>query len=154
MAEEDPRLIDAMWHAADLTRAYLGQDRAGIAACLAGLDVVGQEHLLAWLILNHDAVFDDLGKPDMSVREMDAVAGLAPPGFEFATTTAVRRVAAKETGLVQAVEGLELAERVHAIATCTVVMLLGTVGRAAALQHLDGETAGYERMGYPRPAST
>lgn len=66
-------------------------------------------------------------------------------------TTAVRRVATKETGLPGAVEGLAPQDRVHAIAICTAVMLLEVRGRAAVVERLDAENARYEQMGYPRP---
>lgn len=66
-------------------------------------------------------------------------------------TTAVRRVAAREIGLTGAVEGLVPVDRVHAIATCTAVMLLEARGRASAVEQLDAETVRYEQMGYPRP---
>ncbi|MGP3979022.1 hypothetical protein ACTWQF_34425 [Streptomyces sp. 8N114] len=72
----------------------------------------------------------------------------------MATTTAIHRVAAKEATLLQAVEDLTLVDRIHAIAVCTVVMLLEALGRAQALQWLDKETAGYERRGHPRPYTT
>lgn len=75
---DDPYLIEAIWRAADLTRAYLVRNRAQVAACLSGLDANQMERVLAWLILDHDALFDDLGEPSMSVRELDAVVALAP----------------------------------------------------------------------------
>ncbi|WP_406186189.1 hypothetical protein [Streptomyces sp. NBC_01006] len=148
---DDPWLIDAIWRAADLTRAYLVQDRVQVATCLAGLDTSQLERVLTWLILDHDALFGALGEPSMSVRELDAVAALAPLETELAMTTAVRRVATKETGLTGAVEGLAPLDRVHAIATCTAVMLLEARGRTTAVAQLDAETVRYEQMGYPRP---
>ncbi|MFE4664537.1 hypothetical protein ACFRI7_11775 [Streptomyces sp. NPDC056716] len=148
---DDPWLIDAIWRAVDLKRAYLIPDRVQVAACLAGLDSSRLERVLTWLVLDHDILFCDLGEPSMSVRELDSVAALAPLETELAMMTAVRRVAAKETGLTGAVEGLALLDRVHAIAICTAVMLLEARGRTAALVWLDGETVRYEQMGYPRP---
>lgn len=71
--------------------------------------------------------------------------------IKFATTAAVRRVAAKETGLTQAVEDLAPLERVHAVAICTVVMLLVGLGRTTALERLDDKAAEYEQQSYPRP---
>lgn len=140
-----------MWRAIDLTRAYLAQDRAQVEACLTGLDADRLELVLAWLILNHDELFDRLGEPFMAMREIDAVAALAPLETELAITTAVRRVATKETGLLRAVEGLAPLGRIHTIATCTVVMLLGAFGRANALEQIDEDAVEYERKGYPRP---
>ncbi|WP_329021759.1 MULTISPECIES: hypothetical protein [unclassified Streptomyces] len=35
---EDPLPVEAIWRAADLTRAYLVQDREQVSACLTGLD--------------------------------------------------------------------------------------------------------------------
>jgi hypothetical protein len=140
-----------MWRAVDVTRAYLARDRAGVAACLTGLDTGRLEYVLAWVVLRHDELFETLGEPSMGVREIGAVAALAPPEAEFATTTAVHRVAARETGLARAVEGLALVDRVHTLAVCTVVMLLEAVGHATALERLDEEAGEYERMGYPRP---
>ncbi len=152
MAEtDDPWLIDAMWRAADLTRAYLDQDRAQVAACLMGLDTDRLERVLVWLGLDHDRLFDMLGEPSMAVRAIYDVAALAPPEIEFATTTAVRRVAAKESTLLQALEGLAPLDCVHAIAINTVVMLLDTPGRTKALEMLDEEALEYERKGHPRP---
>lgn len=144
-------MVDAVWRAADLTRAYLAQDRARVADGLTDLDTGRLERVLAWLILTHDDLFDTLGEPSMSVREVKAVAALAPPETEFATTTALHRVAAEETGLTKAVESLAPLDRVHAIAICTVVMQLEAFGRTTALEQLDKETAEYERMGHPRP---
>ncbi|GAU70698.1 hypothetical protein SSP35_22_00010, partial [Streptomyces sp. NBRC 110611] len=92
-----------------------------------------------------------LGEPSMSVRELDAVAALAPLETELAMMTAVRRVATKEMGPTGAVEGLAPLDRVHAIAICTAVMLLEARGRTTALKQLDAETVRYEQMGYPRP---
>ncbi|MGW8452459.1 hypothetical protein [Streptomyces niveus] len=142
-------MVDAMWRATDLTRAYLSGDRAGIAGCLTGLGTDRLEPVVAWLVLTHDEHFDTLGEPSMGMRAIDAVAALAPPEVEFATTTAVR--AAKKTGLVRAVEGLRLMDQIHAIAICTVVLLLEAHGRTTALEQHDRETAAYERMGHPRP---
>ncbi|CAM5307181.1 hypothetical protein [Streptomyces abikoensis] len=147
----DPRLVDAMWRAADLTRAYLDHDRAQVSACLANLDTDRLKHVLAWLILTHDELFDELGEPSMAVREIDAAAALAPMETEFATTAAVRRVAAREAGLAHAVEGLAPLDQAHTVAICTVVMLLEALGRARALEHVDAETEEWERMGHPRP---
>ncbi|OSZ59272.1 hypothetical protein OQI_17045 [Streptomyces pharetrae CZA14] len=148
---DDPWLIDAIWRAADLTRAYLVQDRIQVATCLTGLDTTRLERVLTWLILEHDALFDALGEPSMSVRELDAAAALAPLETELAMMTAVRRVATKEMGLTGAVEGLAPLDRVHAIAICTAVMLLEARGRTTALEQLDAETVRYQQMGYPRP---
>ncbi|AXK36578.1 hypothetical protein DVA86_32390 [Streptomyces armeniacus] len=148
---DDPRFVEAMWRAADLTRAYLAQDSAHVAACLTGLDTDQQEHFLMWLVLEHDALFGDLGEPTMGVRRLNELAALAPPETELATTTAFRRIAAEEVGLTRAVEDLELRDRVHTIAICTAVMLLEALGPIHALKHLDNETAEYERKGYPRP---
>ncbi|WP_381805355.1 hypothetical protein [Streptomyces niveus] len=146
-----PCLIDAMWRATDLTRAYLTEDRAQVAGCLAALGTDRLEQVLAWLVLTHDQHFDTLGESSMGLREIDAVAALAPPEVEFATTTAVRRVAARETGLVRAVDDLGLTDQIHAIAICTVVLLLEALGRTTALEQHNEEAASYERMGYPRP---
>ncbi|WP_329404380.1 hypothetical protein [Streptomyces melanogenes] len=146
---DDPRLVDAMWRATDLTRAYLAQDRSRVAACLVGLDMERLECVVAWLACEHDLLFERLGEPSMGVRELDAVAALAPPETEFATTAAVRR--AKETGLLRAVEDLALLDQIHTLAVCTVVMLLEAYGRARALERVDADTAEYERRGYARP---
>ncbi|MFD7667813.1 hypothetical protein [Streptomyces sp. NPDC059788] len=151
MADDDPWMVDAVWRASDLTRAYLTQDRARVAGCLAGLDTGRLERVLVWLVLEHDELFDRLGEPSMAVREIDAVAALAPVETELAMTTAVRRVAAKEAGLTRAVARLPPLDQIHAIAICTVVMLLEALGRSRALDQLDAETAHYERMGHPRP---
>ncbi|MFJ7589513.1 hypothetical protein ACIQZO_19455 [Streptomyces sp. NPDC097617] len=152
MAEtDDSWLVDAVWRATDLTRAYLAQDRAQIEACLAGLSSGRMELVLAWLVLEHDELCDRLLTPLMSVREIDAVAALSPVENEFAITAAVRRVAAREMGLTAAVDGLALPEQIHAIAVCTVVMALEAIGRARALDEVDVKAMEYERMGYPRP---
>ncbi|MDX3855608.1 hypothetical protein [Streptomyces sp. AK02-01A] len=149
MENADDPWIDAMWRAADLTRAYLARDR--VAACIAGLDIDRLEGVLVWLILDHDALFDELGEPSMGMSEADALAALAPAEVEFATTTALRRVVKKETGLARAVEGLALLDQIHTVAICTAAMLLEAHGRARALEHLDGKTAEYNRMGHLRP---
>ncbi|MCY0935944.1 hypothetical protein [Streptomyces sp. H34-S4] len=148
---DDPWLVDAMWRATDLTRAYLSQNRAQVEACLAGLDTGRLERVLAWLVLDHDEFFDRLGEPSMAVREIDAAAALSPMENEFATTAAVRRVSARETGLAAAVGDLALPEQVHAISVCTVVMALEALGRVRALEEIDAKAVEYERMGYPRP---
>ncbi|MER7998361.1 hypothetical protein [Streptomyces sp. NPDC095613] len=149
---DDLWLVDSMWRAADLKRAYLTQDRAGIAACLADLDTGQLERVLVWLVLNHDDLFGELGEPSMAVREIGAAAALAPMEVEFAVTTAVRRVATKEKrGLTQAVEGLPLQDQIHTIVICTVVMLLEAFGRTRALEKLHEESVAHERMGNPRP---
>lgn len=147
---DDPWLVDAMWRAADLTRAYLCQDRAQVADRLKDLDTDRLERVLVWLGLDHERLFDELGEPSMAVRAIYEVAALAPPEIEFATTTAVRQVAAKESTLLQALEGLALLEQIHAIAINTVVMLLDTCGRTRALELLDEEALEYERKGHPR----
>ncbi|CQR61811.1 hypothetical protein [Streptomyces leeuwenhoekii] len=149
---EDPRLIHAMWQALDLTRAYLSQDRVQVARCLAGLDISQLERVLTWLILDHDALFDELGQPPMLMRELGRMGALAPLETELAMMTAVRRVATGE-GLTEAVEGLVPLDRVHAIAICTAVMLLEARGRSAALESLDAATMRYKQMGYPRPST-
>ncbi|MER7048336.1 hypothetical protein [Streptomyces jumonjinensis] len=148
---DDPWMVDAMWRAADLTRAYLAQDRTRIADCLADLDTGQLERVLAWLVLTHDDLFDDLGEPPMTVREIDTAAALAPVETELATTAAVRRVTAGKTGLAHAVEELTLLDQIHTVAICTAVILLEAHGRTHALKHADTQTADYERMGHPRP---
>ena len=140
-----------MWRATDLKRAYLTRDAARVAVLLAGLDAARVERVFAWLVLGHDVLFDGLGGPSMSLAEIDAAAALAPPEAEFATTTAVRRIATGETGLVRAVEDLAPLDRIHTIAICTVVMLLEAYGRTGALAELGRDTAEYERTGRPRP---
>jgi hypothetical protein len=152
MNQIDP-LADFIWHAADLARAYLAQDRAHAAARLMGLDTSRLELVLAWLVLDHDAHFDELGEPSMSVRELDEEAALAPVETELAMMTALRRIGAKELRLTRAVEGPALSDRVHAVAICTVVMLLEAFGRIAALDRVADAAARYERMGYPRPCT-
>ncbi|GAV38267.1 hypothetical protein Saa2_01146 [Streptomyces acidiscabies] len=87
----------------------------------------------------------------MTVRDIYEVAALAPPEIEFATTTAVRRVAMKESTLLGALKSLALLERIHAVTINTVVMLLETHGRTKALKLLDEEALDCERKGYPRP---
>ncbi|MEV0282325.1 hypothetical protein AB0I22_38990 [Streptomyces sp. NPDC050610] len=42
-------------------------------------------------------------------------------------------------------------DRVRAVASCTAGMPLDAVGRTAALERLDEETAEYERLGRPGP---
>ncbi|MEU1129544.1 hypothetical protein ABZ383_06705 [Streptomyces sp. NPDC005900] len=150
---EDLPLVHAMWRAADLTRAYLSHDRGQVARCLAGLDIPQLERVLTWLILDHDALFGELGEPSMSVRELDGMGALAPLETELAVMTAVRRVATGEMGLTEAVESLVPLDRVHALAICTAVMLLEARGRSAALESLDATTARYGQMGYPRPST-
>ncbi|WJV51745.1 hypothetical protein [Streptomyces flavofungini] len=149
--KNDPWLIEAIWRSADLTQAYLVQDRVQVAVCLEGMDTVRLERVLMWLVLEHDALFDELGEPSMLVRQLDAVGALAPPETELTMMAAVHRVAAGEKGLTAALEGLALPDRVHALAVCTVVMLLDALGRTKALEHLDAQAARYEQMGHPRP---
>ncbi|MFK8907776.1 hypothetical protein [Streptomyces sp. YS-3] len=150
-SEDDPQLVEAMRQAADLTRSYLTQDRARIAVCLIGLESDQLERVLAWAVISHDEVFDQPGEPTMSLRLIDAVAALAPAETEFAATAAVRRVAAGEVGLTQAVADLAPADQTHAITICTAVMRLEAHGRARALEQIDAQTREYEQMGYPRP---
>ncbi|WP_075823959.1 hypothetical protein [Streptomyces acidiscabies] len=152
MAEmDDPWLVDAVWRVADLTRGYLDQDRAQVASCLGGLEPGRLERVFAWSSLEHDRLFGILGEPSMTVRDIYEVAALAPPEIEFATTTAVRRVAMKESTLLGALKSLALLERIHAVTINTVVMLLETHGRTKALKLLDEEALDCERKGYPRP---
>nr|BFD88369.1 hypothetical protein StreXyl84_77700 [Streptomyces sp. Xyl84] len=147
----DPLLVDAMWRAADLTRAYLAQDRARVADCLTGLDTGLLERIGSWLVLDHDQLFTKLGKPAMSVSRLKAVAALAPAETEFATSTAIHRVAAGETGLTRALESLALPDQIHALTICIVVILLETYGRTRSLAEIDDMTTDYEQRGYPRP---
>lgn len=148
---DDPWLVNAMWRATDLTRAYLSQNRAQVDVCLADLDTGRLERVLVWLVLDHDMLFDRLGQPSLAMREIDAVAALSPMEHEFATTAAVRRVAARETGLTAALGDLALPEQVHAVTVCTVVMALQALGRVRALEEVDARAVESERMGYPRP---
>ncbi|MEU6437407.1 hypothetical protein ABZ874_24160 [Streptomyces albidoflavus] len=143
MEIQDQRLVDAMWCAADLTGAYLAGDRQGVVTCTAGVDADGLDHLLAWLIMDHDMIFDDLGEPAMGLPAIDALAALAPAELEFAATTALRRVARRETGLTDAVAALARPEQIHTIAVCTAVMLLEAYGRPGALNHLAELTSRY-----------
>ncbi|MDT0318529.1 hypothetical protein [Streptomyces millisiae] len=147
MTTDDRWLVDAMWRATDLTRAYLAQNRSLIATCLTGLDAGRLERVLAWLVLDHDELFDTLGGPSMAVRQINGLAALAPLEHEFATTTAIRRVAAKESTLTQALEDLAPLDRIHTIAICTAVMLLEAYGSAHALKQLDDDAAHYEHLG-------
>lgn len=145
-------MVDAMWRSADLTRAYLVRDRARVAAVLAGLDDDGLDHVLTWLVLDHDALFDGFGEPFLSVREIGALAALAPVEAELAVTTAVRQVAAGTTGLARAVAMLDPVHRVHAVAISTAVILLDAQGGpAGAVAWIDNETARYKRLGHVRP---
>ncbi|MYS40165.1 hypothetical protein GTY23_02640 [Streptomyces sp. SID5998] len=151
--QRDPQLVDAMWRAADLKRAYLTQDRGKVAACLKGLDTSQMELVCGWLVLDHDQQFEDLGEPSMTVREIYAMATLAPLDTEVAVAAAVQRVREGETGIAGAVDDLALPDQIHAIAIETSVMLLEAFGRAGALQRLDAEALRREQTGYPRPYS-
>lgn len=148
---DDPWLVDAMWRAVDLRVAYLSQDRARVVTYLAGLDDTRLERVLAWMSVHHDEIFEQLGEPSLTVREIETVAALAPAEVELAVTTAVRRVAAGKTGLARTVSELAPLDSIHALAICTVVMLLEAVGRTGALESLDAETAEFRRVGQPRP---
>uniref|UniRef100_A0AAU2K008 DUF664 domain-containing protein n=1 Tax=Streptomyces sp. NBC_00049 TaxID=2903617 RepID=A0AAU2K008_9ACTN len=148
---EDSWLVDAIWRATDLTRAYLSQNRIQVETCLAGLGTGRLERVLAWLVLEHDELFERLGEPSMAVRDLDVVAALSPVENEFATAVAVRRVAAQETGLTAALGDLALPDQVHAVTVCTVVMALEALGRVRALEEVDAKAVEYERMGHPRP---
>ncbi|MFC8450227.1 hypothetical protein [Kitasatospora sp. NPDC057223] len=144
--------VDAICRAADLTRAYLARERAVVEGLLAGVDGGVLDGVLAWLVLDHDDLFAELGEPSMPVRGFDAVAALAPAESQFAVTTAVRRVASGDAGLAAVVEELGRREdQAHAVAICTTVMLLEAVGRTEALRILDEDTAQYIRRGHPRP---
>lgn len=147
----DPQLVDAMWRAADLTRAYLVRDRGWIATCLSGLGDARIQRICGWLILDHDRLFDELCEPSMAAREIYAMAALAPLDTEAAVATAVQRVTAGETGIARAVENLEPVDQVHAIAISMAVMLLEALGYANALRRITADTAHYEQLGHPRP---
>ncbi|WP_018569208.1 hypothetical protein [Streptomyces sp. PsTaAH-124] len=147
----DPLLVETIWRAADLTRAYLAQDRARVAACLVGLDSGLLDRVHDWLILDHDQLFQQLGEPTMTVSRLKATAALAPAEIEFATSTAIHRVAAGETGLALALESLGQLDRIHALTVCMAVMLLDAYGRGGALAEIDEMTAGYEERGFLRP---
>nr|BFD90938.1 hypothetical protein KitaXyl93_22980 [Kitasatospora sp. Xyl93] len=148
-----PWMVDAKWRGIDVVRAYVTRDRAQVAACLEGLDTGRLEFVLALLVLSYDDLLGDLGEPPMNVRDLDQVAALAPPESEFATTAAVRRVAAREVGFAKAMASLCFLDRIHMIAVCTTVMLLDAHGYAGALAYLDEEAATCERKGYPRPST-
>ncbi|AWZ08362.1 MULTISPECIES: hypothetical protein [unclassified Streptomyces] len=147
----DPWMVDAVWRATDLTRAYLSQNRLQVEACLSGLDTGRLERVRAWLVLEHDELFDRLGEPTMAVRHLDVVAALSPMENELATSVAVRRVAAQETRLTAALGDLALPDQVHAVAVCTTVMALQALGRVRALEEVDAKAVEYERLGHPRP---
>jgi hypothetical protein len=149
----DPHLVEAVWRAADVTRAYVRGDRDAVTAALAGLDTTRTERLVRWLGLDCAELFDSLGEPDLAVRRIDRVAAAAPVETELALTTLVREVGARETGLLGAVEGLEPMDRAHALAVLTAVMLLDAVGHAGALARLTAATTYFERLGFPRPYS-
>ncbi|MFD9598598.1 hypothetical protein ACFWA9_38350 [Kitasatospora sp. NPDC059973] len=154
MTTVDDQLVDATWRAADLTRAYLMRDRAAVESCLAGLDADRLEWVLAWLVLDHDALFTELGEPSMGVGSLDVVAALAPLEVEFAVTTAVHRVASGESGLGTAIAGLALPEQIHAITVSTAVMLLEALGLAGALDRIDQQARQCVNAGHPRPYPT
>ncbi|MFI6850038.1 hypothetical protein OG535_40005 [Kitasatospora sp. NBC_00085] len=151
MTTVDDQLVDATWRASDLTRAYLVRDRAAVESCLAGLGADRLEWVLAWLVLDHDALFTELGEPSMRVGNLEAVAALAPLEVEFAVTAAVHRVASGESGLGAAVADLALEEQVHAIAVSTVVMLQEALGRTGALDRIDQQNRQCVSAGHPRP---
>ncbi|MFD4394353.1 hypothetical protein [Kitasatospora sp. NPDC058478] len=144
-------MVDSKWRGIDLTRAYLTKDRVQVAASLEGLDTERRQLVLVLLGLSYDDLLGDLGKPPMNVRDLYEVAALAPAESEFATTAAVRRVAAKEAGFVEAMTDLELVDQIHVFAICTVVMLVDSLGHAGAQARLDEEAASCERLGYLRP---
>ncbi|MEU3566860.1 hypothetical protein AB0E96_00290 [Kitasatospora sp. NPDC036755] len=142
--------VDAKWRGVDLARAYLTGNRVRVAACLEGLDTERLECVLALLAFSYDDLLGDLG-PFMKVSDLDKVAAVAPLETELATMTAVHRIAANEVGFAEAMTDLGLVDRIHALAICSVVMLLGAFGHAGAVAHLDKVAATCERMGYTRP---
>ncbi|AZM44426.1 hypothetical protein DMB38_35980 [Streptomyces sp. WAC 06738] len=144
------RLIETLWRAADLTRACLARDTAHIGACLTGLDTGQMKDLLAWLVLDHDALFEDLGEPSMTVGNLNMLAALAPPETEFATTTVVRRVAAGETGPTRALEDLAPPDCAMPSRSAPRSCCRKHTALAGALK-LDEQAAAHEREGRPRP---
>jgi hypothetical protein len=148
---DDPLIIDAMWRALDLRRAYLGANRTMVAACLAGLDDARIERVGAWTSIHHDELFGVLGEPSMSVRVIGQVAASAPLDVELAATTAVHRVALRQAGFAQAMADLPPLDCVHAVAICTVVMMLEAFGPTMAVARLNAEASDLLRKGYPRP---
>ncbi|WBB60297.1 hypothetical protein O7599_33070 [Streptomyces sp. WMMC500] len=73
--------------------------------------------------LDHDKRFGELGEPSLTVRQIRAVAGLAPVETELAVTTALHRITTGDRGFPQALEALEMRDRIHALAIWTAVML-------------------------------
>ncbi|MFJ9901177.1 hypothetical protein ACIQPR_48555 [Streptomyces sp. NPDC091280] len=149
--EPDPHTINAMWRVTDLAWSYLARRPDRVAACLTGLDANQLEHVQAWQVCEHDAVFGDLREPDLEVRDIDAVASLAPADTELAVMMAVHKVARGETGLALALMDLSVADHIHALAICTTVMLLRAHGQAEALDQIAAAAAQYEARGWPRP---
>jgi hypothetical protein len=153
-AGDQASVVEGMWRATDLTRAYLTEDRAGVEACLQGLDALQMEHLLAWQVLEHDMLFGDLGEPSMSVPVLDAVAAVAPADCEFVMTMAVREAIAAGTGLSGRLETFAMPAQIHTLSVCMAVMLLEAHGRQGALQFVDAAAEDYARRGFPRPYPT
>ncbi|MFX4293580.1 hypothetical protein [Streptomyces bohaiensis] len=152
VAVADPgATVEAMWRALDLLRPYLGRDRAGVAATVRGLSGDQEQHLLAWLVLDRDALAEELGMPAMELAQADAVASLAPAEAELAVTTVLRRVTREGVSFVEAVADLAPVNRVHALAVRIAVMLLEAYGSEGAQAHLDAAGARYVRHGHPRP---
>ncbi|MER5494272.1 hypothetical protein [Streptomyces sp. NPDC002490] len=146
MTTHDLMVVDTMWTAAKLNRAYLSQDSTRIATCLdeAKRDVHHLEHVVVWCSLQHDDLFAELGEPSMSSRALTVTAALAPPEVEFAVTTALRRVA--EIGLRRAVGALDLSHQAHALAICSTVLMMEAFGRTEALKRLDNDDAMREEV--------
>ncbi len=144
-------MVDAKWRGIDLTRGYLTRDAAQVATCLDGLDAERLRLVLTLLGLYYDDLLGELGEPPMKVSDLNTVGALGPAEIEFATTTAVRRIADGEVGFAEAMADLGLEGRIHMIAICTVVMLMDALGEAGAVAHLGREAAACVRQGYPRP---
>lgn len=150
MTEDDPQLSEGIWRAIDLTRAYAVGDSEAVARHLAGLDTAMLELVFSWLVLRYDDALE-LMDSTMEVRQINAVAALAPPEHEFAVTTATRRIADGECGMKDAVAGLPLLDRIHAMAVYTVVTIQQQLGSVGALEFLDAAAQRATELGMPRP---
>ncbi|MER7694766.1 hypothetical protein [Streptomyces sp. NPDC097610] len=90
----DPRMNEAAWRALDLMRAYAARDRAAVVEHLAHLEADQLEYAGGVLIAMYNDtrhILTDTGQPcnpATVVREVDAVARLAPAEHESPVTAA------------------------------------------------------------------
>lgn len=151
---------EAAWPAHDLLRAYSARDCAAIVEHLAHLEddqLDFAKGVVANFYNDTRGVLRDLGRPHNPVtlvREVDAVARFAPAEHEFAVTTAARSLARGEVKMQEAIDAMDVRDRIHTLAVYTLALLLTAFSRKRVQNMLDQAARTTEAIGgRPRPYS-